>query len=134
VRRCGRRFADDMVHDLVTARKTILVVDDDVGVRETLFFILRHDYRVLLSEDGADAVDLADKHRVDLAVVDVFLPGLNGFAVLERLSALGIPVMMMSVVTEPEVVVQAMQAGAVHFITKDFVPEAVRRLVASYLP
>jgi len=110
-----------------------MIVDDDAGVRETLFFILRREYRVILSEDGLDAVDLAARHRIDLAFVDVFLPRLNGFAVLEKLSTLGIPVIMMSVVTEPEVVVQAMQAGAVHFITKDFHPEPVLDLVASYL-
>jgi len=119
---------------LVTAQKTILIVDDDAGVRETLFYILRRDYRVLLSEDGADAVDLASSHKLDLAFVDVFLPDNNGFTVLERLSAHDVPVIMMSVVTEPEMVVQAMQRGAVHFIDKDFIPESVRDLVMSYLP
>lgn len=112
---------------------TILIVDDDAGIREALFYILRHHYRVLLVEDGGDAVETAETHHVDLAFVDVFLPTLNGFDVLERLCKLSIPVIMMSVVTEPEVVVQAMKNGAVHFITKDFVPEAVLALVSSYL-
>ena len=114
-------------------QQTILIVDDDAGIREALFYILRRDYRVLLAEDGGDAVETAETHRVDLAFVDVFLPKLNGFAVLERLVKLAVPVIMMSVVTEPEIVVQAMKSGAVHFITKDFMSEAVLSLVSSYL-
>jgi DNA-binding response OmpR family regulator len=114
-------------------QQTILIVDDDAGIRETLFYILRHDYRVLLAEDGEDAVATAEAHHVDLAFVDVFLPTLNGFDVLERLCKLGIPVVQMSVVTEPEIVVQAMKSGAVHFITKDFVPETLLKLVSLYL-
>jgi len=114
-------------------QQTILIVDDDAGIREALFYILRRDYRVLLAEDGGDAVETAETHRIDLAFVDVFLPTLNGFDVLERLAKLTVPVIMMSVVTEPEVVVQAMKSGAVHFITKDFIPEAVLSLVTSYL-
>ena len=114
-------------------QQTILIVDDDAGIREALFYILRRDYRVLLAEDGGDAVETAETHRVDLAFVDVFLPKLNGFAVLERLVTLTVPVIMMSVVTEPEIVVQAMKSGAAHFITKDFIPEAVLSLVSSYL-
>jgi DNA-binding response OmpR family regulator len=114
-------------------QQTILIVDDDAGIREALFYILRHDFRVLLVEDGGDAVETAETHRVDLAFVDVFLPTLNGFDVLERLAKLTVPVIMMSVITEPEIVVQAMKSGAVHFITKDFVPEAVLSLVQSYL-
>ena len=114
-------------------QQTILIVDDDAGIRETLFYILQHDYRVLLVEDGRDAVDLAETHRVDLAFVDVFLPTLNGFDVLERLCKLSIPVIMMSVITEAEVVVQAMKCGAAHFVTKDFAPEALLSLVTQYL-
>jgi len=117
----------------VYVQQTILIVDDDAGIREALFYILRRDYRVLLAEDGGDAVETAETHRVDLAFVDVFLPKLNGFAVLERLAKLAVPVIMMSVVTEPEIVVQAMKSGAVHFITKDFISEAVLSLVSSYL-
>jgi FixJ family two-component response regulator len=53
--------------------------------------------------------------------------------VAERLATLTVPVIMMSVIIEPEIVVQAMKSGAAHFITKDFVPEAVLSLVRSYL-
>jgi FixJ family two-component response regulator len=53
--------------------------------------------------------------------------------VLERLYPLEIPVIMMSVVSEAELVVQAMKSGAAHFITKDFVPDALRALVSQYL-
>ena len=114
-------------------QQTILIVDDDAGIRETLFYILRHNYRVLLAEDGSDGVETAETHRVDLAIVDVFLPRLNGFDVLERLVRLAVPVIMMSIVTEPEIVVQAMKGGAVHFITKDFVPDALLNLIGLYL-
>jgi len=93
-------FASPVWSCIPTVQQTILIVDDDAGIREALFYILRRDYRVLLAEDGGDAVETAETHRVDLAFVDVFLPTLNGFDVLERLAKLMVPVIMMSVISE----------------------------------
>ena len=66
-------------------RKTVLVVDDDEGTRETLTAILRGDFRVLRAATGEAALALMDKEDVDLMLLDVRLPGISGFEVLKIL-------------------------------------------------
>ena len=56
-------------------RKTVLIVDDDEGTRETLTAILRHDFRVLRAASGESALALMDKEDVDVMLLDVRLPG-----------------------------------------------------------
>ena len=64
-------------------RKTVLIVDDDEGMRETLTVILRRDYRVLRAATGESALQMMEKEEVDLMLLDVRLPGINGFEVLK---------------------------------------------------
>ena len=63
-------------------RKTILIVDDDEGMRETLTAMLRRDYRVLRAATGEFALQVIEKEDVDLMLLDVRLPGISGFEVL----------------------------------------------------
>ena len=62
--------------------KTILVVDDDEGMRDTLTAALKRDYRVLRAATGESALQLMEKEDVDLMLLDVRLPGISGFEVL----------------------------------------------------
>ena len=67
----------------MTARsKTILIVDDDEGMRDTLTAILKRDYRVLTVPSGEAALTAMKQEDVDLMLVDVRLPGISGFEVL----------------------------------------------------
>jgi DNA-binding NtrC family response regulator len=111
--------------------KTILVVDDDEGMRETLRAILRRDYRVLLAGSGEAGLDILKVEDVDLMLCDVRLPGMSGFDVLravkENYSL--IEVIIISAINEVETAVQAMKHGAYHYITKDFEYDALHSLV-----
>ena len=62
--------------------KTILIVDDDEGMRDTLNAILRRDYRVLRAATGEAALAILNREDVDLMLLDVRLPGIDGFDVL----------------------------------------------------
>lgn len=108
----------------------ILVVDDDLGTRQALKYILRsHDITAV--SGGHKALGLLSQQRFDLVFLDVFMPDVGGFDVLE--AATGTKVIMMSAVEDTEIVVQAMKHGAVHFITKDFDHDAILQLVNQYL-
>jgi DNA-binding NtrC family response regulator len=111
--------------------KTVLVVDDDEGMRDTLTAILKRDYRVLRVASGEAALTVLSKEDVDLILLDVRLPGISGFEVLrivkENYSL--VEVIMISAITEVETAVQAMKHGAYHYITKDFDYDQLRSLV-----
>jgi DNA-binding NtrC family response regulator len=114
-------------------RKTILVVDDDEGMRDTLTAVLRRDYRVLRAATGEAALQMMEKEAVDLMMLDVRLPGIGGFEVLKitKENYPSVEVIVISVVKELDVAIEAMRHGAYHYISKDFDVESVRTLVAN---
>jgi DNA-binding NtrC family response regulator len=111
--------------------KTVLIVDDDEGMRETLTAILKRDYRVLRVASGEAALPVLNREDVDLILLDVRLPGISGFEVLrivkENYSL--IEVLMISAINEIETAVQAMKHGAYHYVTKEFDYDQLRALV-----
>ena len=111
--------------------KTVLIVDDDEGMRDTLTAILKREYRVLRVSSGEAALPILNREDVDLMLLDVRLPGISGFEVLrivkENYSL--IEVLMISAINEIETAVQAMKHGAYHYITKDFDYDQLRSLV-----
>src|SRR4249920_3399093 len=111
--------------------KTVLVVDDDEGMRDTLTAILKREFRILRVASGELALSILNKEDVDLVLLDVRLPGISGFEVLrivkENYSL--VEVIMISAITEIETAVQAIKHGAYHYITKDFDFDQLRSLV-----
>jgi DNA-binding NtrC family response regulator len=67
---------------------TVLVVDDELGPRESLRVILQHDYHVLVATDGEPALHLAAHEPVDVVLLDLRLAGRSGLQVLEKMKAL----------------------------------------------
>ena len=111
--------------------KTILIVDDDDGMRDTLAAIFKRDYRTLQADNGEAALAVLNREEVDLVLLDVRLPGISGFDVLRIVKenyAL-IEVIMISAINEIETAVQAMKQGAYHYITKDFDYDTMRSLI-----
>ena len=112
-------------------QKTVLIVDDDQGMRDTLAAILRKDYRVLTSASGETGLGVLRREDIDLMLLDVRLPGISGFEVLKvvKENYAMVEVIMISAITEVETAVQAMKHGAYHYITKDFDYDGLRSLV-----
>src|SRR5437763_10412851 len=111
--------------------KTVLIVDDDEGMRDTLNAILRRDSRVLRAATGEAALAILSREDVDLMLLDVRRPVISGFEVLrivkENYSL--IEVLMISAIGEIETAVQAMKHGAYHYVSKDFDYDQLRSLV-----
>ncbi|HTM04186.1 MAG TPA: sigma-54 dependent transcriptional regulator [Vicinamibacterales bacterium] len=114
-------------------RKTLLIVDDDEGMRDTLQAIFRKDYRVLRAATGEVALQMMEKEDVDLMMLDVRLPGISGFEVLKitKENYPYVEVVVVSVMKELDAAIEAMRHGAYHYISKDFDFESVRSLVGN---
>ncbi len=114
-----------------TPPKTLLVVDDDEGMRDTLAAILKRDYLVLVESSAESARAVLACTRIDLMLLDVRLPGMSGLELLKIVkdSQPLIEVIVISAVSEVETAVAAMKQGAYHYITKDFEYDALRSLV-----
>jgi DNA-binding NtrC family response regulator len=114
-------------------RKTVLVVDDDEGMRETLTAILKREYRVLRAATGEAGLLMMDKEDIDVMLLDVRLPGISGFEVLKiiRENYPYVEVIVISALKELEAAIEAMRYGAYHYISKDFDVEGLRTLVAN---
>src|SRR3954447_10272970 len=105
-----------------TKPKTLLIVDDDEGMRDTLTAILRRDYAGLTAPTGGAGLETLAKVDVDLMLLDVRLPNIGGLDVLKitKEQYPRIEAIVISAVSEVETAVQAIKQGAYHFITKDF--------------
>jgi DNA-binding NtrC family response regulator len=104
------------------ARPVVLVVDDDPGVRESFRLILEDHYDVTDVPDGPTALDVVRTSAVDLVLLDIRLPGMDGIEVLERIKALdeGIAVILVTAVKTVRTAVAAMKLGAFDYLTKPF--------------
>src|SRR5438067_752007 len=104
------------------ARPVVLVVDDDPGVRESFRLILEDHYEVVDVPDGPGALDVVRASAVDLVLLDIRLPGMDGIEVLERIKALdeGIEVILVTAVKTVRTAVAAMKLGAFDYLTKPF--------------
>jgi DNA-binding NtrC family response regulator len=112
-------------------RKTVLVVDDDEGMRDRLAAILRREYRVLRAASGEAALQMMEKEDVALMLLDVRLPGISGFEVLKiaRENYPYVEVVVISATKDLDTAIEAMRLGAYHYISKDFELEGVLALV-----
>jgi len=104
------------------ARPVVLVVDDDPGVRESFRLTLEDHYDVLDVPDGPAGLDVVRASQVDLVLLDIRLPEMDGIEVLERIKAIddGIEVILVTAVKTVRTAVAAMKLGAFDYLTKPF--------------
>lgn len=105
-------------------RKRILVADDDPSISRLLERVLAREYDVYSSSDGNGAISLAQKVRPHLMLLDVMMPGLDGFAVAQKIRTVaelkGVPIVFLTARDGPLDTIKGIQAGARHYITKPF--------------
>ncbi|MEU8348568.1 MULTISPECIES: response regulator transcription factor [Streptomyces] len=108
----------------VPSTRRILVVDDEPKIRMTLRGYLEADgFEVLEAPDGPSALAAVARERPDLVVLDVMLPGLDGFEVLRRIRAAGqVPVILLTARAEEVDRVIGFTAGSDDYVTKPFSP------------
>lgn len=100
----------------------ILVVDDQIGVRRLLAEIFKQDHKVLMAENGMEALRLLIPFKPDLIFMDMKMPGMNGIQTLEKIRALDrrVELIMMSAYGDIQNMEQAKDLGIRYFVDKPF--------------
>jgi diguanylate cyclase (GGDEF)-like protein len=118
-------------------QQKILIVDDVVINLHLLDALLKTDYTILMAKSGQQALQLAREHHPDLVLLDVVMPEMDGFAVLQALRhdarTKNIPVIFITGQDRPEDEAQGLLRGAVDYITKPLNEVIVKARVATHL-
>jgi len=110
---------------------TILVVDDENGIRQSFKMVLKDRFNILLAENGKQAEELLTKNTVDLVLLDILLPDVNGLDLLEKFKALdpNLEIIMVTAVKEIQSAVRAIKLGAYEYIIKPFLVDDVVNII-----
>jgi len=113
----------------------ILVVDDEIGVRESLRFALKDKYKVILADSGKECIAQLEKEIPDLIILDIILPDIDGISLLKEIRRKfhEIPVVMLTAVSQVKTAVEAMKSGALDYITKPFDVEEIILIIEKIL-
>jgi DNA-binding NtrC family response regulator len=103
-------------------RPTVLVVDDDPGLRESYRLILEDEYEVVDATSGQEALDVVRASQIDVVLLDIRLPEMDGIEVLERIKQTDeqVEVILVTAVKTVKTAVAAMKLGAFDYVTKPF--------------
>ena len=121
---------------MAAARRTLLVVDDQPANVRVLAEILRGEFQVVFATSGARALEIARSQPVDLVLLDLFMPAMDGREVCRQLKAdtktRCIPVIF--VTADGDAAPDAAALGAAACLSKPVEPEVLRELVRTHLP
>ena len=114
--------------------KRILIVDDELAIRESLRMILKSDYDTVLASSGKEALEVVGDNSLSLILLDVMMPGEDGLKVLEQIREMSAtPVIMVTALNSVKSAVKAMKLGAFDYITKPFNVDEIREVVKKAL-
>ncbi|WP_100405750.1 response regulator [Bacillus solitudinis] len=110
----------------------ILVVDDQYGIRVLLSEILQKDgYQIFQAANGVQALNIVEKDKPDLVLLDMKIPGMDGLEILKRIKEkhAEIDVIMMTAYGELNLINEAMQLGAITHFAKPFDIDDIREVI-----
>jgi len=117
--------------------KRILVVDDSTTILKYVEGVLGDTYRLALVKSGQLALAYLQENPVDMVLLDIFMPDMDGFETFEKIKALkknwDVPVMFFTSGVDAEMEIRALSMGAKDFIRKPFVPEVMKNRIANIL-
>lgn len=118
-------------------KATILIVDDERFFSNLLQNILEKDYRTIIANNGKQAIETVNRHHVDLILLDIVMPEMDGYKVCETIRSIEFssktPIIFLSVKNETEDEIKGFNSGAVDYITKPISPPIVKARVATHL-
>ncbi|MCK5680873.1 response regulator, partial [bacterium] len=112
--------------------RTILAVDDTVTNLDILVDLL-HDYDVIEATSGDEALEIVDEEKIDLILLDIMMPGMDGYTVCRKLKesekSQDIPIVFITARSDEDAIEKAYDAGGVDYVTKPFKPKELRARV-----
>ena len=126
-----RRFGDGLT-------QSVLIVDDEPMARTLLrLMLVRAGFNVSEAEDGFDALEKVQASQPDIILLDVMMPGMDGFSVCEELrqrkETSKLPIIMLSAKTDLDSINKGLRVGATKYLTKPISPEDLTRHVNDVL-
>ncbi len=117
---------------------TILVVDDNLGARRSIEALLTQEsYRFILADSGSSALRILEELTPDVILLDVMMPGMNGFEVCQKIRSIPriseIPIIMITALDDEESMIQGIDAGADDFLSKPISKIELRSRIRSIL-
>ena len=103
-------------------KKKILICDDEEGIRESLKLILEEHYDLILTKNGNEAINHLKNNNVDLLILDIKMPVINGFDTLREIRKLkpGLKVIIATGYKSVETAKEAQKLGATDYLVKPF--------------
>lgn len=104
--------------------KKVLIIEDEEILRETVAYYFSHEgYEVLTAEDGQIGLDLFAAHEIDLVILDIMLPAVDGWSVCRRIRKMSnVPVILLTARSDEEDTLLGFELGADDYVTKPFKP------------
>ena len=122
----------------LTRKNIILIVDDDTTNLQVIgSFLYNKNYKIILAKSGYDALKSVENNHPDLILLDIMMPGMNGYEVCEKLKANNqtkdIPVMFLTAKTETKDLIKGFNTGGVDYITKPFIKEELLARIQTHI-
>jgi CheY-like chemotaxis protein len=116
----------------------ILIADDEAGIRLMVLRMLGKDYTILEASDGEEAVKLTRLHKPSLVLMDILMPGKDGYSACSEIKTdprtKSVPVVMVSAIGHKLNAKLSAEVGADGYITKPFSVEGLLEAIARYVP
>jgi len=112
---------------------TILIVDDEEDSRLIIDNILNMDYEILFASSGTEALNILNSNKVDLILLDIMMPDINGYEVCKKIraneSTYNLPIILISALSTLEDRLKGFNVGANNYISKPIIPDELKARV-----
>jgi two-component system sensor histidine kinase/response regulator len=122
----------------INEKVTVLVVDDNQENLKVVSNLLKEKkYKIALAEDGLSALKILSSNKIDLILLDIMMPDMDGFEVCKRIKeqdeTRDIPIIFLTARTDTDDIVKGFRMGGVDYITKPFKKEELHARVNSHI-
>ncbi len=129
------RLFESCFDPLASTKVHVLIVDDEKMIRSLLKMSLqRMGYEVTTADNGEEALRLFEEQSFDLVLLDILMPGIDGFSVCTELRRISdVPIVMLTALNRPDDIVRGLELGADNYITKPFTFKEVEARIRAIL-